>query len=83
MPGGALAAPQEWKNFHMSRESFYIVAFMLRSYIKRQDTKFRLAVPVDKQLALTLYYLSNEGRLRKTANAFGLLMSLFFIIIRE
>ncbi len=32
----------------------------------------RSPVDVEKQVALTLYYLSDEGRLRKTANAFGL-----------
>ena len=32
----------------------------------------RAAVDVVKQVAVTLYYLSDEGRMRKTANAFGL-----------
>ena len=32
----------------------------------------RSPVGVVKQVACTLYYLSDEGRLRKTANAFGL-----------
>ena len=32
----------------------------------------RAPVDVERQVALTLNYLSDEGRLRKTANAFGL-----------
>jgi hypothetical protein len=32
----------------------------------------RKAVNVEVQLAVTLYYLADEGRLRKVANAFGL-----------
>lgn len=73
--------PPEWKeNFRMLKESFYILAEKLRPYIKRQNTNFRVAVSVDKQLALTLYYLSDEGRLR---NAFGLSHSCVSIIIRR
>ena len=32
----------------------------------------RKPVSVQTQIAVTLYYLSDEGRLRKVANAFGL-----------
>jgi len=38
-------------------------------------TNMRSPVEVERQVVLTLYYLSDEGRLRKTANAFGLLRS--------
>ena len=31
----------------------------------------RIPMSPEKQLALTLYYLFDEGRMRKTANAFG------------
>ena len=37
---------------------------------------------VERQVALTLYYLSDEGRLCKTANAFGLSRSCVSITIR-
>ena len=43
----------------------------------------RESVEVDRQVAATLYYLSDEGRLRKTANAFGLSRSSVSIIIRR
>ena len=36
-----------------------------------------------EQVALTLYYLSDEGRLRKAANAFGLAKSTASVIIRR
>ena len=36
-----------------------------------------------KQVAVTLYYLSNEGRMRKVANAFGIGKSTVLIIIRR
>ena len=40
-------------------------------------------VDVKKQVALTLYYLSDKGRLRKIANAFGLSRSCVSIVIRR
>ena len=38
---------------------------------------------VDRQVALTLYYLADEGRMRKTANSFGLSRSSVSLIIRR
>ena len=55
----------------------------LRPFIKRQSTNMRSAVEVPRQVALTLYYLSDEGRLRKTANAFGLSRSCVSITVRH
>lgn len=43
----------------------------------------RKAVSVEVQLAVTLYYLADEGRLRKVANAFGLARSTVSVIIRR
>ena len=43
----------------------------------------RKAVSVEVQLAVTLYYLADEGRLRKFANAFGLAKSTVSVIIRR
>ena len=64
---------EEWReNFRMSKESLYKLADQLRPYIEGEETIMRSAVDVKKQVALTLYYLSDEERMRKTANAFGL-----------
>ena len=40
-------------------------------------------VSVEKQVAVTLYYLSDEGRYRKVANAFGLGKSTVSEIVRR
>ena len=65
--------PEEWKeNFRMSERSFYILCEELRPYIQKETTRFRKPVSVEKQVASTLYYLSDEGRLRKVANAFDI-----------
>ena len=43
----------------------------------------RSPVEVERQVALALYYLSDEGRLRKTANAFGLSRPCISVIVRR
>ena len=51
-------------------------------YIKKKTT-FMKSVDVEKQLGITLHYLSDEGRLRKTASVFGVSRSSLSIIIRR
>ena len=43
----------------------------------------RKPIDVGTQVALTLYYLSDEGRMRKTANAFGLSRAAVSVIVRR
>ncbi|CAH3154309.1 unnamed protein product [Porites lobata] len=63
---------EKWReNFRMSKASLLKLAEELRLYIEGKETIMRSSVDVVKQVASTLYYLSDEGRLRKTANAFG------------
>ena len=44
----------------------------LRPYLTKQTTKLRKPVSVETQVAATLYYLADEGRMRKVSNSFGL-----------
>lgn len=75
---------EEWKeNFRMSRVSFFNLASLLRPHVEGQVTVMREPVSVETQLAVTLYYLSDEGRLRKVTNAFGLSRSCCSIIVRR
>ena len=67
----------------MSRETFQVLCAELYPYIFKNDTRFRNAVPVDKKVAATSYYLSDEGQMRKVANAFGIGKSTVSIIIRD
>ena len=67
-----IAVDEEWReNFRMSRTSLLALSEELRPYIDGQTTAMRAPIELVKKVALTLYYLSDEGRLRKTANAFG------------
>lgn len=75
---------EEWReNFRMSRGSLYKLADELRPYIEGKETIMRSPVDVVKQVAVTLYYLSDEGRLRKTANAFGISRQVVSKIVRK
>ncbi|XP_046864305.1 uncharacterized protein LOC124458306 [Xenia sp. Carnegie-2017] len=75
---------EEWcENFRMSRRSLHELADELRPYIEGKTTIMRSPVDVVKQVAVTLYYLSDEGRMRKTANAFGLSRQVVSKIIRK
>ena len=54
-----------------------------RPHVQRLATNMRSPVEVERQVALTLYYLSDEGRLRKTANAFGLSRATVSVTVRR
>ena len=56
----------------MSREPFLVLCTELNDYIVKSSTRFRKAVSIEEQVLLTLYYLSDDGHLTKTTNAFGL-----------
>ena len=76
--------PEEWKdNFRMSRVTFFSLCETLRPHLEREKTRMRDPVEVERQVALTLYYLADEGRMRKTANAFGLSRSAVSVIVRR
>ena len=67
------ATLEEWReNFRMSEASFYMLCEELRPYLTKQTTKLRKPVSVETQVAVTLYYLAGEGRIRKVSNSFGL-----------
>ena len=82
--GNGTMIEEEWReNFRMSKTSLLKLAEELRPYIEGKETIMRSPVDVVKQVALTLYYLSDEGRLRKTANAFGVSRQVTSKIIRK
>ena len=76
--------PSEWKdNFRMSRSTFNELCDELRPLHERQSTRMRNPLSVQTQVAVTLYYLSDEGRYRKVANAFGISRSSVSIAVRN
>uniref|UniRef100_A0A3B3D670 DDE Tnp4 domain-containing protein n=1 Tax=Oryzias melastigma TaxID=30732 RepID=A0A3B3D670_ORYME len=76
--------PDEWReNFRMSRLSLLSLSELLRAHIEGQTTVMRSPVDVVKKVACTLYYLADERRLRKTANAFGLSRQVVSKVVRQ
>ena len=62
----------KWKeNLCMSRASLVALSKELRPYIEGQTTAKRAPIETAKRVELTLYYLSDEGWLRKTASVFS------------
>ena len=75
--------PEEWgENFRMSRDIFLVLCDLLRPWLARQTTNMRRSISVEKQVAVLLYFLSDEGRYRKTANAFGIAHTTVSNIVR-
>ena len=59
---GGIACAEEYKeNFRMKKENFQKLCDELRPYLERNATVMRKAVDVETQVALALYYLSDEG----------------------
>ncbi|KAL0147037.1 hypothetical protein M9458_057561 [Cirrhinus mrigala] len=74
----------EWReNFRMSKASVIALSEELSPYIEGQTTNMRAPITTLKRVALTLYYLSDEGRLRKTANAFGVSRQAVSVVVRQ
>ena len=45
---------------------------MIRPYLEKKGTQLRTPVSAEVQIGSFLYFVSDEGRYRKTANAFGI-----------
>ena len=67
----------------MSDESFEKLCGALRPYMQKNCTRFSGPVSVEKQVTATLYYLAEEGRMRKVSNVFGIGKSTISKVIRR
>ena len=73
-----IVLPGDWpENFRMSNESYQ----QLQPFLTKQMTNMREPLSVETQVEVTLYYLSDEGRCRKVANAFGIARSTVSITV--
>ena len=79
-----IVVEEEWKeNLRMTKKTFMELCQELSPYITKQQTHLREALDVETQGGITLYYLSDEGRYRKVANAFGVSRSSVSLVIRN
>ena len=66
----------------MPSERFEKLCIELKPYIHKNKTRFRNPISGEKQVAATLYYFADEGRMRKGANSFAIGKSTISKIIR-
>ena len=68
-----IVVTSEWReNFRMSKVNFMKLCDKVRPFLQKQSTGMRSTISVEKQVAVTLYYLSDEGKYLKVANGFGI-----------
>ena len=67
----------------MDKRLSHVVIQFLQPYLQKQQTKMRNPIGVEYQVVIFLYYISNEGRYRKNANAFAVSRSSVSILIRK
>lgn len=64
--------PSDWLDkFRMSRDTFFYLCDKLRPRLARQDTSFRLALPVEKRVAVALWRLASNVEYRTISTLFG------------
>ncbi|CAJ1074425.1 protein ANTAGONIST OF LIKE HETEROCHROMATIN PROTEIN 1 [Xyrichtys novacula] len=64
--------PSDWLDkFRMSKETFFYLCEKLRPRLARQDTSFRLALPVEKRVAVALWRLASNIEYRTISTLFG------------
>ena len=56
---------------------------LIRPFIEKQTATFCASISAEKQVAITLYYLADEGRYRKVANAFSVSRSSVSLTVRN
>ena len=69
-----------YMNLRMSRQTFVALCSELRPYLIRRS-KFRLPVPVDQQVSVTLWRLATNVEYRTIAALFGLGVSTVCTIV--
>lgn len=69
----------------MTRAVFMSMADELRYFMEPRDDCPRAGdvSSVEKQLAMTLYYLKDQGSLRMTANAFGMVTCTLSVVLHK
>ena len=67
----------------MSKQTFDVLCREVGPYISREITHLRTPIWVEKQIAVTLYYFSDGGRMKKTTNAFGIAQCTVSVIVKR
>ena len=80
-----ISPPESWKkNFRLNNYLFNELVNLLRPFLSPNpmSPNYR-AIPIEKRIALTLYYLKDTGSLGMTANSFGVAICTASKVIAE
>ena len=56
---------------------------MLGPYLNKEDTHFRVTVPVQERIAMSLHRLDSDGGLQIIDDLYGVHKNTLFIIVKE
>ena len=77
-----LVIKQWWKeNLRMSYETFNLLVKELKLSVEKRDTILRIAVPVEKCVAVSIWRLATNVEYKTLAALFWLKMCLFLVVI--
>ncbi|CAL9693780.1 unnamed protein product [Knipowitschia caucasica] len=63
---------EQWvQNFRLSEETFCFLCHKLQPFMERQNTAFRLCVPLKKRVSIALWKLATGGDYRTIGHLFG------------
>ena len=66
-------SPNDWVvNLRMSRQTFTLLCDQLRSFMKKETTRFRRSIPVEKRVMITLWKLATNIEFRSLSLLFNI-----------
>ena len=75
---------EDWKkNLRMTKDDFLHLVDQLRIDIQPDANAVRDSLPPEKQVAMTLYYLKDQGSYLVTCNAFGVGKSTLSSVVKD
>uniref|UniRef100_A0A672HPZ2 DDE Tnp4 domain-containing protein n=1 Tax=Salarias fasciatus TaxID=181472 RepID=A0A672HPZ2_SALFA len=75
---------EQWmQNFRLSEDTFNSLCHKMRPFMERQDTAFRLCVPLRKRLAIALWKLATGSEYRCIEHLFGVSKSVVCQCVQE
>ena len=75
---------ETWKKeFRFSLETFYFLVDLVQDKIEKCDMSFRKVVPLEKWVAVTLWWLATGNSYRTTSKVFGIGLSTVAKVIYE
>lgn len=80
----AFFTENEWFcNFRVQRQTFHYICDLLRPRLYRKSTQLRAAIPVEKRVALALYWFATGDCFRTIGHLFGVSKAIVWQCVHE